>query len=93
MWSRQFLQCVEDHFLAQVMEEPIRWEVLLDLVLSSKDGLPRDVKAGGSLSNHEIMEFKILSGRSKTKSRIAPLDFWRVHFDLFPGPTWRYLVG
>lgn len=39
MWSRQFFQCVEDHFLAQVMEEPIRWEVLLDLVLSSKDGL------------------------------------------------------
>ena len=33
---RHFLQCVEDNFLMQVVEEPTRWGVLLDLVLSKK---------------------------------------------------------
>lgn len=40
---------------------------------------------GGSLgcSNHEMVEFKTLSGRSKTNSRIAILDFRRAYSDFF----------
>ena len=47
--------------------------------------LVRDVKVGGMLgcSNHEIVEFKIQSGRSRAKSRIASLAFQRANFDLF----------
>ena len=69
------------------MEEPARQGVLLDLVLFSRDGLVKDVRAGGSLgcTNHEMVELKILCGRSKAKSRIATLDFWRANFDLFQG--------
>ena len=60
-------------------------KVLLDLVLSNRDGLVRNVKVGGTLgfSNHEMLEFKILCGRNKAKSRIAPLDFQKANFDLF----------
>ena len=36
--------CVEDNFLIQVVEEPMRGGVLLDLVLTNKDGLVREVK-------------------------------------------------
>ena len=69
---------MEDDFLMQVVEEPTRWGVLLDLVLSNRNGLLRDVKVEGSLgcSDHEMVEFKILCERSKTKSRIVTLDFW-----------------
>jgi len=76
--SRWFLQCVEDNFLTQVVEEPTRWGVLLDLVVSNRDVLVRDAKVGGSVecSDHEMVEFKILCERSKTKSRIVTLDFW-----------------
>ena len=84
--SKRFIQCVEDNFLMQVVEEPTRRGVLLDLVLTNRDGLVRDVKVGGSLgcSNHEMVEFKMeLGGRSKAKSRIATLDFQRANFDLF----------
>lgn len=82
--SRQFLQCIEDNFLMQVVEELTRGGPLLDLILTNKEGLVKEVKAGGSLgcSDHEMVEFEILSGGSKAKSRIATLDFRRANFDL-----------
>ena len=57
---RRFLQCMEDNILMQAMEEPMRRGVLLDLVLTNKEGLVGDVKAGSSLgcSDHEIVEFR-----------------------------------
>ena len=66
---------------------PTRQGVLLDLVLTNRNGLVRDVKAGGSLgcSDHEMLEFKILSGRSKAKSKTVTLDFWRDNLDVFWG--------
>ncbi|XP_048787424.1 uncharacterized protein LOC125686903 [Lagopus muta] len=69
----------------QVVEESMRRGVLLDLILTNREGLVREVKVRGSLgcSDHEMVEFKILSGRSKAKSRIAILDFRRANFDLF----------
>ena len=73
--------------------------MLLDLVLTNRDGLVRDVKVGGSLgcSDHEMVEFKTeLGGRSKAKSGIATLDFWRANFDLFQdllgGISWARLL-
>jgi len=35
---RRFLQCVEDNFLTQVVEESTMRVVLLDLVLTNKEG-------------------------------------------------------
>ena len=69
----------------QVVEEPTRGRVLLDLVLTNKEGLVREVKVRGSLgcSYHKTVEFKTLSERTKPKSRIAILDFRRANFDLF----------
>ena len=70
----------------------MRRGVLLDLVLTDRDGLVRDMKDGGSLCcrDHEMVEFKMeLGGRSRAKSRIVTLDFWRANFDLF----WDLLGG
>ncbi|GAB0179469.1 hypothetical protein GRJ2_000412200 [Grus japonensis] len=63
--SRRFLQSIDDNFLTQVVEEPTRRGVLLDLVLTKKGGLVGDVKVGGSLdcSDHEMVEFRILAGQ------------------------------
>ena len=60
--------------------------------------LGRDVVAGESLrcGNHEMVEFKILCGRSKAIHRIATLDFRRANFDFFKdlGIPWaRVLEG
>ena len=98
--SRQFLQCIEDNFLMQVVEEPTRGGALLDLILTNKEGLVKEVKVGGSLgcSDHEMVEFEILSGGSKAKSRNATLDFRRANVDLLHDllgaiPWARVLVG
>ncbi|KAJ7400195.1 hypothetical protein BTVI_107529 [Pitangus sulphuratus] len=83
--SRKFLQITEDNFLIQVVEEPTRKGVLLDLLLTNQEGLVEDVKVGGSLdcSDHEMVELRILHGGSKAVSRTRALNFQRANFDLF----------
>ena len=83
--SRGFLQSIGDNFLMQVVEEPMRRGMLLDLVLTNKDRLVEDVKVGGSLgcSDHEMLEFSIMCGGSRARSRINTPDFRRVNFGLF----------
>ena len=58
----------------QVVEEPTRQDVLLDLILTNKEGLVEDVRVGVSLgrSDHEIVEFRMLRGRSRTMSQVQP---------------------
>ena len=68
----------------QVVEEPTRRDVLLDLTLKNKEGLVEDVRVGGSIgcSDHEMVNFRILHGRSRATSRITALDFKRANFGL-----------
>jgi len=63
----------------------MRRGVLLDLVLTNKEGLVEDVKAGGSVScsDREMVEFRILRGESRAIRRIKTLDFRRANFGLF----------
>jgi len=72
----------------QVVEEPTRKGALLDLVITNKEGLVKDVKVGGRLgcSDHEIVfmvEFRILCEGSRAISRIKTLDLRRADFALF----------
>jgi len=47
--SRRFLESVNDNFLLQMVEEPMRTGFLLDLLLTNKEGLVGDVNVKGSL--------------------------------------------
>jgi len=83
--SRRFLQSIDDNFLMQVVQEPTKKGALLDLVLTNKEGLVEDVKAGGRLvyRDHEMVEFRIPHGGSRAISRIKTLDLRRANFGLF----------
>uniref|UniRef100_A0A493TN05 SGNH hydrolase-type esterase domain-containing protein n=1 Tax=Anas platyrhynchos platyrhynchos TaxID=8840 RepID=A0A493TN05_ANAPP len=77
---------VNDGLRGWCLDQGFGYFDLLDLVLTNRDGLVRDVKVGGSLgcSDHEMVEFQMELGKgSKAKSRIATLDFRRANFDLF----------
>ncbi|GAB0206404.1 hypothetical protein GRJ2_003106000 [Grus japonensis] len=78
------LQCIDDNFLLQVIEEPMRRGAMLDLVLTNKEGLVGDVKFKGSLgcSDHEMVEFKILRAARRAHSKLTTLDFSRADFGL-----------
>ena len=58
---------------------------MLDLVFTNEERLIGDVKVGGGLgcSDHDMVEFRILQGGSRAKSRIVTLDFRRADFVLF----------
>ena len=83
--SRRFLECINDNFLLQVIEEPMRRGATLDLVLTNKQGLMGNVKLKGSLgcSDHEMVEFKILRAARRVHSKLTTLDFRRADFGLF----------
>ncbi|GAB0200487.1 hypothetical protein GRJ2_002514100 [Grus japonensis] len=83
--SRRFLECVDDNFLLQVIEEPTRRGAMLDLILTNKEGLVGDVKLKGSLgcSDHEMVEFRILRAARRALSKLTTLDFSRADFGLF----------
>ncbi|GAB0176134.1 hypothetical protein GRJ2_000078600 [Grus japonensis] len=83
--SRRFLECIDDNFLLQVIEELMRRGAMLDLILTNKEGLVGDVKLKGSLdcSDHEMVEFKILRAVRRAHSKLTTLDCRRADFGLF----------
>ena len=93
--SRRFLECIDDNFLSQALDEPMRRGALLDLVLTNEEGLVRNVKLKGSLgcSDHEMVEFKILRAPRRVHSKLAALDFRRADFDLFGDLLGRVPMG
>lgn len=76
---------MENNFLMQVVEDSVRTGVLLDLVLTNKEGLVGYVKVGSSLEccDREIVKFRTLCAKSKAIKRIETPDFRRVSFDHF----------
>ncbi|XP_073188209.1 uncharacterized protein [Lepidochelys kempii] len=81
--SRKFLESVGDNFLAQVLEEPTRGGAFLDLLLTNRVELVGEAKVDGNLggSDHELVEFRILTQGTKVSSRIRTLDFRKADFD------------
>ncbi|CAM4601352.1 unnamed protein product [Lepidochelys olivacea] len=81
--SRKFLESVGDNFLAQVLEEPTRGGAFLDLLLTNRVELVGEAKVDGNLgsSDHELVEFRILTQERKVSSRIRTLDFRKADFD------------
>lgn len=75
--SFALMQSIDGNFLTQVVDQPMRRYVLMDLVLTNKEGLAGGVKAGDrpGCSDQKITEFRILHGGSRVTSRITRLDF------------------
>lgn len=73
----RFLKCIDDNFLAQLMEEPTRKSVLLDRVSNMK------VEESFGYSNHEMVALKILREGSRENSSTTPVVFRRVSYIIF----------
>lgn len=81
---RRFLECIGDKFLLQMLEEPKGRGAMLDLVLTYREGLVRNVKLKSSLgySVHEMLEFKISRTGKMKHSKFTTLDLGRADFVL-----------
>jgi len=82
--SRSFVECIDDSFLLHVIEEPTRRGAMLDLVLTNKEGLVRNVKLKGTLgcSGHKMVELRILRATRRAHSKLTTLDFGRADFGI-----------
>ncbi|GAB0184556.1 hypothetical protein GRJ2_000920900 [Grus japonensis] len=80
--SRRFLECVDDNFPLQVIEDPMRRGAMLHFVLTNKEV---NVKLKGSFgcSDHEMVELKILGAARRVHSKLTTLSFRRADFGLF----------
>ena len=89
--SRRFLECTVDNFVLQVTEEPTRRGALLDLLLTNRKGFAGNVKVKGSFdcSDREMVEFRMLKGGRRIKSKLTALGFRRADFGLFKGMLGR----
>lgn len=82
--SLRFLECVNDNFVIQVIEEPAREGAMLGFVLTSREQLMGNVVLQDSLgcSGHEMVEFEVVKAVSKqqahcpgpVESRLWPLQ-------------------
>ncbi|RMC00287.1 hypothetical protein DUI87_22894 [Hirundo rustica rustica] len=83
--SRKFLECMEDNFLSQLVDEPTRGRTMLDLLSAYRDGLAGDVVVGGQLgqSDHKIIEFSMFGEIRRSTNKTLTFDFWRADFGLF----------
>lgn len=77
--SRRLMECLNENFLTQLIGKPTRRGALLDLVLKTKE-LIGTFKVKGSLgySDHEMVKFRMLRRRTRTKSQFSTLDFRKV---------------
>lgn len=75
--SRRLPESIEDNFLTQILDSAIRDEVLLDLVLTSVEGLIMEVKTEGSLECSDLTLVKFASSwetvAKKLKRELGPL--------------------
>ncbi|GAB0190824.1 ras GTPase-activating protein 1-like [Grus japonensis] len=83
--SRKLLEYIEDNFLSQVTDSPIRGYVILDLMVTNASELMKDIKIGGSLgcSDHALVEFTVLREMDQATSKVRTLNFRKANFQLF----------
>ena len=65
---RKSLECVEENFLTQMVYGQRVGDGLLDLLLTNKEELDRDVIINSSLGCSDYKELAILMGVKKTRS-------------------------
>ncbi|GAB0206983.1 hypothetical protein GRJ2_003163900 [Grus japonensis] len=77
--SRKFLECIDDNFLLQVIEEPMRRDVLLHLLLTNKENWNWEYECQRQpwLKYHEMVELRILRGGRRVKGKFITLDLYR----------------
>lgn len=80
------IESIDGNFLTEVMEKPMRKGVLMDLVLTNKEGLVGGMKVGPALSTMTTRSWSLVSCKeegSRAMSKIPTLDFRTDNFGFF----------
>lgn len=83
--SKRLLECMEENFLVQLVNELSRGGASLDLLFTNSEGLMGEVMVRGHLrlSDHETTEFSVLAEVRRRFSKTTTMGFPRADFGLF----------
>lgn len=83
--SRRLLECIEDSFLAEVIERATRGDTLLDLLLTNAEKLIRGIKTGDTLGfgEHALVEFSVVMDSGWAEYKGKTLNLRKANFWLF----------
>ena len=81
--AHPFVECINNNFLYQLVEEPTRGKNYLDLILSSEEGMIQNVAVQEPFetSDHQIIRFELLSQQVDNKKARPNYDYFRVGYD------------
>ena len=95
----QFYECVQDFFLYKHFFAPIRSGNILDLILFTEQNMVENVEVVESLgsSDHNSIEFSVISQVQLQESKDSVPDFRRANFQAFSGyiaaTEWREILN
>ncbi|XP_059823488.1 uncharacterized protein LOC132392907 [Hypanus sabinus] len=80
--DREFVECLRDAFLEQLVQEPTRDKAILDLVLCNEQDLISDLEVKEPLggSDHNMISFYLQFEKDKGRSEVSVLQFNRGNF-------------
>ena len=70
-----------DHFMSQQVLEPPRGKNILDLVITTNEGLIRNLQVGEPVSDHNSIAFKVTMSSSKNMSHKKVYEFTKANLD------------
>lgn len=77
--SKRFLKRVEDKLLSQLIDRPIRWDTMLDLMVSNTSELIGPDMTGDVLSSIQaLLEFSVLRLMHQVNNKVGILNFTKV---------------
>ena len=82
--SHPFVDCLNNNFLYQVIDEPTRGKNYLDLILSSEENMAQNVIIGEPFetSDHQIARFELISQRLESKKITPSYDYFKVDYNI-----------
>ena len=80
--SHPFVECVNNNFLIQLVDEPTRDKNYLDLVLCSDESIVESLFVGEPFetSDHQLIRFKLISNRDETNKIITNLNYFKANY-------------
>ena len=70
-----------DHFMSQQVLEPTRGKNMLDLVITTNEGLIRNLQVGEPFSDHNSIAFEVTMSSSKNPSHKKVYNFTKANLD------------
>jgi len=81
--SHSFVECINNKFLYQLVEEPTRGNNFLDLLLCSDDSIVQKVTVGEPFesSDHQVIRFELNFKKNDGSAKVQTYDYFKTDYN------------